>query len=749
MGFTRRAFLQQLGAALAAWGVSESGLWMMGDRYRQVLAAPTPRKLALLVGINQYPGGTVLEGCVTDVELQRELLTHRFGFQSTDIITLTDQQATQAAVETAFMEHLIQQARSGDVVVFHFSGFGSILPAQSAAETEQPSLVMADAPIPGGEVPIVGDMLRDTLGLLLRSLKTDQVTTILDTSYTYPGNPLQGNLRIRSHHNPSTAQPTDVELSLQTQLLSRLNLNRQSAAQPFDQLPGVILAATDEEQWATEANWNRFSAGLFTYALTQSLWQSTPATSVQISLGQVAEQVRQRVNQQHPQLRGQKSKALAIAPYFSTTSVGAEGTVISVDETGKTVQLWLGGLPAPLLEQYGIHSLFKLLPVADSQTTANSALETAQLQITAREGLTAKATVCCTNAATSAEEGMPLIQVGQLVQETVRVLPRNIGLTVALDGSLERIERVDAISAFSALPHISSAIAGEQPADYLFSKVPTKQTQLASLSSASLSVQSSYGLFSLGRDVILNTTGEGGEAVKVAVRRLVPKLQTLLAAKLLNLTVNQDTSQLKVRATLEMLAPQERLLRQRETMRTLPASAQPTPVSVPTADLLQVPMGSRIRYRVENQNPQPIYTLLLVLDSANNLVSLHTPTSPLNSELESEQPAAAIAPQTTVTLPIAAAGADWTLQGPPGLAAAYLICSVAPFAQSLAALATGTQSANATSTVMPISNPLEVAQAILDDLHRDSQATSPVSAPDAFVLDVNTWTTLHFVYQVG
>jgi hypothetical protein len=73
------------------------------------------------VGINQYPRSTALSGCVTDVELQRELLIHRFGFNPSDVLTLTDALPTRENIETAFIEHLSNQAKSADdVVVFHF-----------------------------------------------------------------------------------------------------------------------------------------------------------------------------------------------------------------------------------------------------------------------------------------------------------------------------------------------------------------------------------------------------------------------------------------------------------------------------------------------------------------------------------------------------------------------------------------------------------------------------------------------------
>ena len=126
MGLNRRTFLQKAGWSLAALGVSETVLSLLGDKglavpllegYVQALAQPSGRKLALLVGINEYPRTTALAGCVTDVELQQELLIHRFGFKAKDIVTLTNSQATREAIETAFIEHLTKQAKAGDVVV--------------------------------------------------------------------------------------------------------------------------------------------------------------------------------------------------------------------------------------------------------------------------------------------------------------------------------------------------------------------------------------------------------------------------------------------------------------------------------------------------------------------------------------------------------------------------------------------------------------------------------------------------------
>ncbi|MBF2028028.1 MAG: caspase family protein [Oscillatoriales cyanobacterium C42_A2020_001] len=750
MGLTRRNFLQQSGLALAAWGASTTGLWTLGDRYQQALALPAARKLALLIGINQYPFGTGLEGCVTDVELQRELLIHRFGFQPTDVLTLTDWQATREAVETAFVEHLIQQAKAGDVVVVHFSGFGSTL--TSAPETLRTSLVMADA-VQTGEAPVVNDLLDETLWLLLRSLKTDRVTTILDTSYVYPGSPLQGNLRVRSYPNPSTAQPSPAELAFQATLLTQLRLDREKLAvqRKNRPLPGLVLTAAAPTQVATEVRWNRFTAGLFTESLTQAVWQASQATSISVCFERAAQQVEQIANQQ-PQLSGQRSQESVLSSYFSPgLSAGAVGAIAAVDDINQTVQLWLGGLPAPLLDQYGVNSLVQVL-----SHDPNPAIAPTRLQILSREGVTAKAKVF--GESPLAEANLPPLQVGQLVQESVRVLPRNIGLTVALNSSLERIERVDAVSAFTAVPHISSAIAGEQPADYVFSKTPSPPTQLASLPTNSLqglttdatASGTSYGLFSPGHDAILSTTGEGGEAIKVAVRRLVPKLQSLLATKLLNLTVNDQTSRLEVRANLELLAPQTQILSWQETG---PVAAAPTPATtVANQNLmpLQIPIGRHIRYQVENKGQHPIYPLAISLDSSKNLLWLMVPAVPTDGALApgTESGGAAIAAQTASTIPGAATGADWQIQGPTGLAETYLIFSRAPFNQTVALLTSQQRTNSSAIAGTTLTNPLDVVQAIMQDLHQAAELPTVLNQPDTYALNVNAWATLRFVYQI-
>ena len=141
MGLDRRTFLQQAGLAFLTWGAAEAGFTLAGKnslaaslKYQQ--AQSGSRKLALLIGINRYPYQDNLDGCLMDVELQKELLIHRFGFNPSDILTLCDRQATRENIETAFIEHLTKQAKADDVVVFHLSGYGGQIKMPLASEAE-------------------------------------------------------------------------------------------------------------------------------------------------------------------------------------------------------------------------------------------------------------------------------------------------------------------------------------------------------------------------------------------------------------------------------------------------------------------------------------------------------------------------------------------------------------------------------------------------------------------------------------
>jgi hypothetical protein len=730
MGLKRREFLQQAGRVLGAIGISEA-LWLrLGDRYLQALAQPTARKLALLVGVDKYPDSP-LHGCVTDVDLQRELLIYRFGFVPSDILTLTDAQATRDNIETAFVTHLSEQAKPGDVVVFHFSGCGSRVSLGESPPIMQNSLVPADDVLPLLANGAVNDILEETLLLLVRSLATENAIAILDTSYPYPGFRKNGNFRIRSRPRPTVGQPSLAELTFAEGLRSRPNLRPDAA----------VLAAGANSQLAAEQEWNGFTAGLFTYALTQTLWWATPASSFSVSFSRAAGNVYSKLAglSQQPQIRHHDLTA-APAVNFSNlmlNSPASDGAVTAVEDGGKTVHLWLGGLSPGVLECSG-GSVFALDSSAGDL-----------LLLRGRTGLSAKAQVLDKPSRTDGQ-----LTVGQLVREEIRVLPRNIGLTVALDSGLERIERVDATSAFATVPQVA-AVGSEQPADCRFGRVP--ETTLVETVSPHepASSQRRYGLFSLAQMLIPDTQGDGGEAVKVAVQRLTPQLKALQAGKLLQLTVNEGSSRLKVRAVLATTEPQARALAQREPVRAggdyrlEPHSGESEKSA--SGHILSLPEGSRICYRLYNDSDRPVYFAVFCSDSAGRLSVLGTEGK--DSVAGMSRP---IAPGENVTVPAAGAilfegfANGWAVSGPIGLAETIIIFSETPFAQTLAAIEAEMQQTRDALPIRVLLNPLNVVRAVLEDLRAASiPGVQKVGiSTDDWALDVNVWATLSFVYRV-
>ncbi|MGD1704027.1 caspase family protein [Dapis sp. BLCC M229] len=804
MGLKRREFLQRASLALGALGINEAGWWRLQSHYSEALAQTTGRKLAFLVGINEYPDAP-LSGCVTDVEMQRELLVHRFGFLPADILTLTNKQATRENIETAFISHLTNQAKPDDLVLFHFSGYGSrvskMIDEDEHNELSASNLTFQNTLVPIDGIPAndkgraINDVLEETLWLLLRSLPTTKVITVLDTSYVYPGKNLQGALRIRSRPSSTTEQINIKEKAMQTQLRNQQNILGEQQIYE-SQLPGVILNASKESQFATETDWNGLSYGLFTYALTQTLWSTTSVTKLQISFSQAASSVEKLTGtNQQPEFKeakqqkiAQSTKVATITPVamgypnlLSPSLPPASGVVTSVEDNGKTANLWLGGLPISILDVVRSNSLFTTL--ADSDLDLNF-----QLQIRNRNGLKAKASIIIeTDSSRKSSEKQqqqfqseenannqtqkpaqksppnPQLLAGALVREKIRVLPRPIDLMIALDLDMSRIERVDATSAFSAIPQVT-VVANTQAADYVFSRV--RETTITQSPSAPLPsmYQGRYALFSLSQVLIPNSIGEGAEAVKVTVQRLSSQLKTLLAAKILRLTINEDSTQIKIRANLATVTPEAKSVMRRETFGIGDRAKFQTNIEEDVGNfgvsdgLLTLPIGSRIQCRLYNDGDRPVYFMLFILDSSGRILVLDpTISNQLGNNTQPSQTGLVISPGDSINMPAVISkypgdteSFGWRVIGPEGLSEILIFSSNQPFKETIAALDGEVRQVRDDRLIKEILNPLTAAEAVLRDLQSASQSDiqSTGLSTDDYALDINSWATLSFVCRV-
>lgn len=738
MRLDRRTFLQQAALALVSVGSTEAGINLLSKNtrfarwlqpYVETLAQITNRKLALLVGINEYPQKGHLHGCINDVELQKELLIHRFGFKAQDICILSDGEATRENIESAFSEHLTEQATNNDVVLFHFSGYGSQVKIPNNSDPTQTqlvnSLVPIDASIPTKGKSAANDLLQDSLFALGRSLNTNNSITVLDTSFATTKEFLQGNYRIRSYFQVAE-RPSPEELAFLEQL--QRNLSGKGIASYFqtNTIPGIILSAAEQNQFALEGTWNNFSAGLLTYALTRYLWQTMPQTNIHIALQQTANAVNNwSEKQQQPKITGKNN--VIVASSIADQEFSGEGYIKSVDAKG-ILTLKLTALPIALINNYREESCFSV-PNANSKTL---------LQLRSLEGLTAKAQPLKTNDVPNKE-----YLVGKIVQETIRVLPRNLGLSVALDSHLERIERVDATSALANITSVkNSALAGEAYADCLLGKI-TLMVDKTNKEKAqnSENPSHSYGLYTPKGNLIPNTPGEANEVVKLAINRLEPYFAKLLAAKWLELTVNENSSTIPVSATLELVDKNTSLLKKA----ALRANSEELNNTIPSIN-----RNSEIRLKIDNQSDRHLLGIVVGINSETTFLTLYTPQESTTIENTTVPNNLLIEAHSQLTIPQSNSTWRWQITEPLGMTKMYLILSIKPLENTLKLIEQQPTAKLDEQQNINLAEPLKIVQAILQDLHNSSSVSSEILSDKnaVYALDVNNCTSLKFVYDV-
>lgn len=94
-------------------------------------------KKAFLCGIN-YPGTShALRGCVNDVRTIQGILEGSYGFAHDDIHVLTDHNATTNNMKKE-LAWLVQDAKVGDILFFHYSGHGSQVVDSKYDNDEEP-----------------------------------------------------------------------------------------------------------------------------------------------------------------------------------------------------------------------------------------------------------------------------------------------------------------------------------------------------------------------------------------------------------------------------------------------------------------------------------------------------------------------------------------------------------------------------------------------------------------------------------
>lgn len=102
-----------------------------------------PTRRALIIGINYFGTPSELAGCVNDSKNWRDVLEKQYGFLSSDVVLMTDEQQTSAELIPTLqnilkqIDKLIAGASSGDSLVFAYSGHGSYVRDRNGDEKDR------------------------------------------------------------------------------------------------------------------------------------------------------------------------------------------------------------------------------------------------------------------------------------------------------------------------------------------------------------------------------------------------------------------------------------------------------------------------------------------------------------------------------------------------------------------------------------------------------------------------------------
>ena len=714
---SRRYFLQGAGATLAALGWSQLDWQRQGDLYGRALAQSTPRKLALLVGINEYPSDGLfapLNGCVNDVELQYHLLVHRFGFNPSDIVKLTDAQATRQGILTAFEEHLIGQARPGDVVVFHFSGHGSrvVDPDQDFPDGLNSTLVPVDSPLPAGfprQGGPVNDITGHTLFLLGSALQTDNVTMVLDSCHS--GGGTRGNLVVRARRGGPSLEMSPAELAYQNQWLSRLNMapadfikqRREGIAR------GVAIASARRDQYAADAPFEDFYAGAFSYVMTQYLWQQTGTTPFGNTVPNIARTTTQlSFSAQEPPLEVQPGSSYGSQPIYFTDKIAPPAEAVVTKVEGSTAEIWLGGIDPRSLEAFQTDAI---LSAVDDDGEARGLL-----QITSRQGLTGQGRLL--------ETAMPT---GALLQEQVRGVPSNVSLRIGLDTSLTAAEQEQARQGITAIPRMEALPLQQGEVHYLLGRM-TAEYRAELVEQADIPSEGSLGLFAPGLDLIPGSFSQPGESVERAIQRLRPKLRSLLAARLVKLTLNPGSSRLALQVTMAPIGGTQVVA----SAFTVRGTATTPP---PRSGIQQIALGTSIQFEIQNQENRDLYLSVLVIDATGEMAVIFPNQWTAATEVTR------IGAGQTLRLPDPSRDSfRLVTQAPTGPTEVLVVASSQPLDNALRALqAVATRSGTASGPVA-VADPTDVVSGLLTDVSdtrgSGSRAVQSVDASQLAALSV-------------
>jgi len=308
--------------------IKKQGLWGQdtvkfyndrdGDGF--TLSNCSGNKKALFIGINYFGTAAELKGCINDVQNVSTLVCKRFGFNN--CLYLTDDQSDPNKKPTYdniinAMRWLVQDAKPGDSLFFHYSGHGG-----TAKDSETDEIDGFDETILPLDYNQKGQIVDDVIyaNMVQPLPKGCRLTavfdschsgTVMDLPYTYQCDgqveAIENDVRkeifkkainvVGSLIQGNPAAIASALMGIFDGSLSQAasNVNQQEIIQKRQHVADVIqLSGCRDNQTSADASINNVSTGAMSYALITVLSQNQ-----NITYSQLLTQIRQIMNQKH------------------------------------------------------------------------------------------------------------------------------------------------------------------------------------------------------------------------------------------------------------------------------------------------------------------------------------------------------------------------------------------------------------------------------------------------------------------
>jgi hypothetical protein len=216
---------------------------------------------ALVVGINYIGSPNELAGCVNDAKNIRQALIQHYGFAEPDITLMTDETGTAPKLRPtaknlfAAIDALTKDIRSGDSLVFFYSGHGSWVEDDNGDETsgKDETLVPLDFEASG---LLIDDVLKKRLVDVLPA--GVHLTCVVDSCHSGSIMDLAYTMIPKGEHTFSLAlNPKESVTSAEVVCISGCRDSQTSADTVVDKLPagaltGALLHVLQQQSWSVD-----------------------------------------------------------------------------------------------------------------------------------------------------------------------------------------------------------------------------------------------------------------------------------------------------------------------------------------------------------------------------------------------------------------------------------------------------------------------------------------------------------------